>query len=116
VVAGQSPLFRGGPGRGRGRGGQNGTMNGSSLPFRPVNGDSSNHFNNQQPSTRGGYTPIDRGDDQSSVVHHNPNFRPKSHHNVPPPSSLEQSASRGRGRGRGFRGRGRGVAQANGTD
>lgn len=120
AVAGQSSSPRDGSARGRGRGGSNGPLNGSSLPFRPVNGDSTNHPNGQQTSTRGGYGPIDRGDDNSSVVQHNPNFRPKAHHSVPPPNSLDQPSSRGRGRGRGdrgrgSRGRGRGTAQANGT-
>lgn len=119
-------------GRGNGRGrGANGT-NTTALPFRPqTNGHADTNETNGQGATRGGigyrggYHQIDRGDDQASVVHHNPNFRPKAHHNVPPPAGLEQTASRGRGRGRGRgdnrgrsqRGRGNapGAVQANGS-
>ncbi|ETN44567.1 uncharacterized protein HMPREF1541_10237 [Cyphellophora europaea CBS 101466] len=53
-------------------------------------------------STRGGYAPIDRGDQNNGVAHFNPNFRPQQHNNVPPPPSLNApTGGRGRGRGRG---------------
>lgn len=118
-----------GRGNGRGRGGLNGT-NTAALPFRPqANGEATGNDANGMPSRgglgyRGGYHQIDRGDDQAGIITHNPSFRPKAHHNVPPPTTLEQgSAGRGRGRGRargGERGRGvrgRGTTQtiANGT-
>lgn len=63
-----------------------------------------------QQTTRGGYTKIDpRADD--GVVRNNPNFRPQTYTNVPPPPSLD-ARGRGRGRGGGMRGngfRGRGA-------
>jgi 5'-3' exoribonuclease 1 len=60
-------------------------------------------------ATRGGYTAIDRGDQQDGVVHNNPYFKPRDHRNVPPPANLE-NGPRGRGRGsyRGGGDRGRG--------
>lgn len=104
---------------GRGRG-QNGThpTNGSALPFRPGLGMQSNGDAAGAGATRGGYTPIDRGDGRDGVLQHNPNFRPKAHNSVPPPANLDQPRGRGRGgrggtRGRG--GRGRGAVQANGS-
>ncbi|EGE82136.1 alkaline phosphatase D [Blastomyces dermatitidis ATCC 18188] len=68
------------------------------------------------PATRAGYVSVERVDPQEDVVQHNPNFRPRSYNNVPPPSSLERGGS-GRGRGgRGFaRGGGRGVSRGQGT-
>ncbi len=55
-----------------------------------------------QPVNRNGYGPIDQGGTDEGVVRNNPDFRPQSYSNVPPPASLE---GRGRGRGRGgFRG------------
>jgi 5'-3' exoribonuclease 1 len=54
-------------------------------------------------ATRGGYTPIDRGDQYNGVMNNNPNFRPQHHNHVPPPASLNAPAGgRGRGRGRGL--------------
>ncbi|KAI9794510.1 MAG: hypothetical protein M1833_000370 [Piccolia ochrophora] len=44
-----------------------------------------------------GYTPIDSGTGDG-IVQNNPEFRPQSYANVPPPASLD---ARGRGRGRG---------------
>lgn len=49
--------------------------------------------------TRGGYTAIDRGDEQDGVIQNNPYFQGRDHRNVPPPASLDNSS---RGRGRGF--------------
>jgi 5'-3' exoribonuclease 1 len=64
-----------------------------------------------QPVNRQGYTPIDRGSDDSGVIQNNPNFRPRPYTNVPPPASLNdrgrgrrRGPSRGDGRGSGFRG------------
>ncbi|KAK5087807.1 exonuclease II Exo2 [Lithohypha guttulata] len=115
----------------RGRGAPNGT-NPTSLPLRSqTNGESTTNGVNDMNATRGGlgyrggYHQIDRGDDQSNIVHINPNFRPKGHHNVPPPANLEQgTAGRGRGRGRGRgadrgrggRGRGTAAAATNGSN
>jgi 5'-3' exoribonuclease 1 len=62
----------------------------------------------QQASNRQGFQVVDRNDPQDGV-RHNPNFRPKSYNNVPPPASLNAPAGRGRGGGRG-RGRGKGGA------
>lgn len=84
-----------------------GHVNGS-LPYR--NQGAANGFTprgrggvgSAAPTTRGGYTPIDRGDTQNGVMNHNPTFRPQQHNNVPPPASLNAPAGgRGRGRGRG---------------
>jgi 5'-3' exoribonuclease 1 len=88
-----------------------GQINGS-MPLRTTsNGNRGNAANGRGGRagmghvSRGGYTIVDRGDPQTGVVQHNPNFRPKSHNNVPPPASLDQpSPHRGRGRGRGGRG------------
>ncbi|OJD17372.1 hypothetical protein AJ78_02557 [Emergomyces pasteurianus Ep9510] len=67
------------------------------------------------PSTRGGFVSVERTDPHEGVVQHNPNFRPRSYNNVPPPSSLERGGS-GRGRGgRGPRGGGRGVHRGRGA-
>lgn len=71
-----------------------------------------------QPPNRGGYTVVDNSDPAEGVVKHNPNFRPQSYQNVPPPANLD-SGFRGRGRGgdRGVRGgfRGRGAPRGRGT-
>lgn len=118
AVAGQSTSRGRGAGAGWGRGGTNSVnaTNGSALPFRPGGNSQQNGHKPNASTTRGGYTPIDRGDNQDGIVQHNPNFRPKSHHNVPPPASLDQPRGRGRGaRGstRAVRGgRGRGATQA----
>jgi len=116
---GWSGAVRGGRGGGRGRGGPNGSAQ-ANLPFRPqMNGQQIDNVNGNAASRggyRGGYHQLDRGDDQSGVVQHNPSFRPKSHHNVPPPTTLEQNpASRGRGRGRGDRARGGRGARGRGA-
>ena len=126
-------------GAGGARGGRGGSGNGQSingnLPFRQqengsnqrggyTNGFQQNRGRGglgftpaQAQTTRGGYTPIDRGDPQAGVVHNNSLFKPKQHHNVPPPATLNNNGpagGRGRGRGRGGRGdggRGRGAAR-----
>jgi 5'-3' exoribonuclease 1 len=126
AVAGQSPPARASPGgngyMSRGRGNQNGTgvASAANIPFRqPVNsgqGVNPNGFvprgraglGSSQGTARGGYTPIDRGDNLTGVVNNNPHFKPQAHHNVPPPTSLE-NGPRGRGRGRGRSDRGRGI-------
>ena len=79
----------------RGRGQYNGVPNGFSARGRGGLG-------SPAPTTRGGYTPIDRGE-ASNVVQNNPAFRPRPQQNVPPPSSLNHIPSP-RGRGRGGRG------------
>ena len=99
----QSLPIRGGPINGhRGRGGQ--VFNGQ--PWRGGRGDANQGLN------RNGYTPVDRGDQDETVLRANPSFRPQSYNTVPPPASLDtQPASfdvRGRGRGRGGMGRGEG--------
>jgi 5'-3' exoribonuclease 1 len=56
---------------------------------------------------RGGFNVVDNSDPTEGVVPNNPNFRPQSYSNVPPPANLDARGGRGRGRGRGgFRGRG----------
>ena len=120
AVGGQSQSMRahnnGYPSRARGH--QNGTAGGApvNLPFRnpphpPMNGGRGGTTNGFVPhgraglgathnTTRGGYTPIDRGDNENGVVRNNPQFKPHSQRSVPPPASLENSP-RGRGRSRG---------------
>lgn len=131
AVAGQST---------RGRGMPNGTAqsycgqpNGTSLPFRhpqaPASGATPGSPNNgfaprgraglgsTGQTTRRGYTPIDRGDQQDGVIQCNPDFRPRQHNNVPPPANLNAPGGRGRERGwggaapRGTRGAPRGRGQ-----
>ena len=116
ALTGQSSPRRG-MANGAPQGGR-GQSNGTSLPFRnpqaPPSGTARGGFNNgfaprgraglgsAGQTTRGGYTPIDRGDQQVGVVHNNPNFRPRQQNNVPPPANLNESpGGRGRGRGRG---------------
>jgi 5'-3' exoribonuclease 1 len=119
AVAGQSAHARGSPASNgfdpRGRGHYSGSPGSgvAGLPFRNTSrsGSPSNGFASRgragvgfTATTRAGYTPIDRGDNQAGVVANNPNFRPKPQQSVPPPSSLNVSTPRGRGRGRGGRG------------
>ncbi|KIX09646.1 uncharacterized protein Z518_00727 [Rhinocladiella mackenziei CBS 650.93] len=76
-----------------------------------ANGHGRGGHGSMAPTTRAGYTAVDRGDLHAGVIQNNPNFRPKAHHHVPPPASLNHpSTPRGRGRGRGgaTRGGGRG--------
>ncbi|KIW13743.1 hypothetical protein PV08_08934 [Exophiala spinifera] len=98
-----------------GRGKMNGTAgrgqsNGTHMPIRSLSGSPANgnrgaasngvRGGRGNHTTRGGYNQVDRGDPQAGVIQNNPAFRPKSHHNVPPPPSLNHSnAPRGRGRG-----------------
>ncbi|KAL3478375.1 XRN 5'-3' exonuclease N-terminus-domain-containing protein [Aspergillus californicus] len=122
-------------GGGRGHDFQNGTTN---LPFRPhTNGGRGQHTaaNGAQRGGRGrggrggmargrgGYLPMDN-DPDSGVMKSNPNFRPKSYSQVPPPTGLDSRGGRGRGNFRGgergnYRGRGgnrgRGAAPTPGT-
>ncbi|PGH11923.1 hypothetical protein AJ79_04615 [Helicocarpus griseus UAMH5409] len=63
---------------------------------------------------RGSYVSVERTDPEAGVLQHNPNFRPRSYNNVPPPSSLERGGG-GRGRGRGFVRGGRGFARGRGA-
>jgi 5'-3' exoribonuclease 1 len=128
AVAGQSGSTRASPHSNgsapRGRGFPNGTAGATAanLPFRqPVNGGQRGTSNGFVPrgragpgstpgAGRGGYTPIDRGDNHAGVVNNNPYFKPQPHRNVPPPASLENGArGRGRGSGRGGSQRGRGA-------
>ncbi len=118
AVAGQQNGFRGGSSGGRGRGGlgydgaaevqqqlpirqgppsqpdafrgRGGFANGSARGGRGV---ASGQYIN-----RNGYGPIDNGDSTDGMVRNNPNFRPQSYSNVPPPANLD---TRGKGRGRG---------------
>ncbi|MCJ1398974.1 hypothetical protein MMC11_002176 [Xylographa trunciseda] len=86
----------------RGRGApSNGQSNGSNgSAWRGGRGDVNQGLN------RNGYTPIDKGDVDPNVLKSNPNFKPQSYTNVPPPANLE---TRGRGRGRGGAQRGEGL-------
>lgn len=117
AIAGQQNGTRGAAAaRGAGRGGlgYNGAVNGQQqLPFRSApsrgRGASSNGINQRgrggigsQPANRNGYAPMDQGDSDTGIVRNNPNFRPQSYSNVPPPATLDV-CGRGRGRG-GFRG------------
>ena len=81
--------------RGRGSGPMNGT---------PNRGRGTAGF---QQTTRGGYTKVDPRVDDGFVIP-NPNVRPQSYHNVPPPPNLD-ARGRGRGRGRGGASRGEGY-------
>jgi 5'-3' exoribonuclease 1 len=112
-----SPAARGG--RGRGGAAQAGTRPQCTACGRPGHTEAQcwhahPELKQQQQgsgSNRQGFTVVDNGNPHEGV-HHNPNFRPKSYNNVPPPASLDANAGRGRGRGggRGGRGRGRGGA------
>lgn len=60
----------------------------------------------QPQANRSGFSIVDTSDPTAGVNRHNPNFRPQSYTNVPPPPALDHTGGRsGRGRGRG-RGRG----------
>ncbi|KEF54813.1 alkaline phosphatase D [Exophiala aquamarina CBS 119918] len=117
-----------------GRGNQNGAGRGQTLPIRNGNNPftNSHHSNGANGpgapsrggtrgmathSTRGGYQSVDRGDPTTDVIQNNPNFRARSHNNVPPPASLNNpSTPRGRGRGRGGPSRGgRGTTSRGGA-
>ncbi|KAH9809302.1 hypothetical protein Tdes44962_MAKER06162 [Teratosphaeria destructans] len=125
AVVGQNGSPRGGfvpRGRGGGMNGVNGTAN---LPFHPanrggVNGTALRGGRGGGPrggaANRQGYTVVDNSDPSEGVVRNNPNFRPQSYNNAPPPSDLNTRGGRGgRGGARGGRGRGgRGRGQVNG--
>ncbi|KAL2825996.1 XRN 5'-3' exonuclease N-terminus-domain-containing protein [Aspergillus cavernicola] len=108
---------------GRGQGVNNGT---TTLPFRPQTTGGRGQYTVTNGSARGGrgrggrggmgrgrggYLPMDN-DPDSGVVQNNPDFRPKSYAQVPPPQGLGSRGGRGRGnargaeRGNGYRGRG----------
>ena len=117
----------------RPEGGSNGTqgMQQQSLPVRNNLPNGTNSFRGRgdgaarggpgrgrggQPLNRTGYTRIDQGASDGSI-RSNPDFKPQSYSNVPPPASLE-SRGRGRGRGgfqRGDGSRGRGAARGRGA-
>lgn len=114
--------MHGGPPRGGGRGGfaprgqSNGTQN-QNQNQNPNSGGGRGGFaprgRGGSKANRGGYTVTDMNDPTAGVVEHNPDFRPHSYNNVPPPASLDaprggRGRGRGRGRGGGNRGRGRG--------
>ena len=101
------------------RGSFRGAIAGQSNGFR-ANGmargrENSNDITNRSRGSTGihrnSYTPIDQGDSKPEVIKNNPDFRPQSYTNVPPPATLD-TRGRGRGgrgstaRGDGFRGRG----------
>ena len=111
AVSGQSNgPSRGGMAQGRGEHGPpNGRQN--SLPVRDQDSPGP-HGGRGNHSGRGRYQPIDLGE---AIPRDNPNFKPQSYNNVPPPTNLDMGR-RGRGRGgvlranvsRGRGGRGRG--------
>ncbi len=109
AVGSQSPRGNGFNPRGRGPYNTYQSHSDSKLPLRnhsqsSTNGSRGAGMNGYTPrtrggnTTRGGYTAVDRGDEQDGVARNNPYFRPQQHRNVPPPASLDNS-SRGRGRG-----------------
>ena len=76
---------------------------------------------NGQPPNRQGFVSLDNGNPEEGVMNRNPNFRPQSYTNVPPPANID-TRSRGWGRGvsRGGTGhgdgfRGRGVPRGRGN-
>ncbi|KAI7974680.1 hypothetical protein EIK77_003828 [Talaromyces pinophilus] len=91
----------------------NGLQNGQN--FRGTRGRGRGNAPRGQHQTRGGYTSVEDGHQDEEVVRNNPNFRPKSYNNVPPPAGLNNGAGRGRANGnRGgnaLGGRGRGAAR-----
>ena len=96
-----------------------GGMNGASQPFAPRSRGSSNGSSYRGSgrggnSNRQGFTVIDNSDPTNGVVRSNPDFRPKSYSNVPPPAGLDNARGRG-GRGGSNRshgnGRGRGTGE-----
>ena len=131
AVSGQQNGTRGGgPSRGRGGSGFDGSSFGPSqdLAVRNRTSASNNRLRGRgqtngasRGNLGGGYTSIEKGDPQEGVIINNPSFHPQSYKNVAPPASLE---TRGRGRGRGgYRGgtiggdgfRGRGVPRGRGV-
>ncbi|KAF2113567.1 XRN 5'-3' exonuclease N-terminus-domain-containing protein [Lophiotrema nucula] len=127
----QLPIHGGPPSRGRGgfapRGQSNGFTNQNTDPIQNGRGGFAPRAKpnaEQRGRSNGGFAPRGRGagpnqggftvtdmhDPTEGVVPNNPNFRPQSYTNVPPPATLDaQRGYRGRGRGRGrgeFRGRG----------
>lgn len=136
AVTGQQPGHGRGNSSGRGRGTHNGVGASNSSPnlaFRPhpnqQNGGDFVGRGNQRGAYnprgggrgayRGGYTAIDNGNPDPSVLENNPNFRPQSHNNVPPPPDLNFRGRGGRGGRRGgsngYRGRGRGADRGRGA-
>ena len=133
AVSGVQGGSRGGGFRGRGGSGFNNNQNGpqQSLPirdqapngFRGRSGQLNGTGDSQPlrggrwggggfpPTNRNTYSPMDSGAPDPNVIKTNPNFKPQSYSNVPPPASLD-TRGRGKGRGRGsvqrgeFRGRG----------
>ena len=127
VLGGQPNGPRGGAqARGRGAAGFDGSHNGHQRPLPSRSQPSNvNEFRGRggnpkgstsrgqggpttQPATRNDSTPTDLTGSDGNVVRNNPNFRPQSYNNVPPPPATLDSRGRGRGtRGRGtYRGRG----------
>ena len=51
------------------------------------------------PTNRKGFTIVDNSDPSQGVVRNNPNFKPQSYANVPPPAVLNATGAGGRGRG-----------------
>lgn len=140
AVTGQQPGYgRGtGPARGRGAHGDTGaelrSHSSPNLAFRPHpkqqnGGDFGGRGNraNFGPRgggrggfNRGGYNSIDPGNPDPTVVDNNPNFRPQSHNQVPPPPDLNSRGRGGprggrRGNSNGPRGRGRGADRGRGA-
>ncbi|KAJ5992545.1 hypothetical protein N7451_008269 [Penicillium sp. IBT 35674x] len=109
----------------RGRGGL-GNGQPTTLPFRPhVNGGpprgprgrgAPTNSNRGGRGGRGGYVSVENVDPSEGIIQNNPNFRPQSYNQVPPPPGVDQRRGRGRGRGNGFRGRGRGSGPAAATE
>ncbi|KAF2841355.1 hypothetical protein M501DRAFT_1009311 [Patellaria atrata CBS 101060] len=114
-----------GMGRGRGRAGFPNGANGhqpqqqlpihNGPPTQPANNGRGRagfapRGGNPSPNHQG-YTVVDDVDPDAGILRHNPNFKPRSYQNVPPPAIYDvtnRGRGHGRGRGRGDRGGGRG--------
>lgn len=103
-----------GAARGRGRG----AVSQQTLPIH--NGPPANGFTRGRGrggANRGGYTIVDNSDPKEGVIKNNPNFRPRSYANVPPPATIPTNARGQRGGRGGPRGQGgRGGHQRGGSN
>jgi 5'-3' exoribonuclease 1 len=88
-----------------GNGPRGGAQNGYRGRGGPSNGQEGG-YGGAPGTNRKGFTIIDNSDPMDGIMKSNPNFRPQSYSNVPPPAVLNQPAGGYRGRGGGPRGRG----------